>query len=84
VIGVILNDGTGYFQRYKKIEKNGNVKYCWLSGTTNVKYAYKFDSFKDAYGKGGDRVLTLEEAQKASILLPFWQIVLKILLYVKQ
>jgi hypothetical protein len=69
VIGTIFNDGTGYFQRYKKIQwKNGNVKYCALGGTTNVKYAYKFDSFEEAYNKGGDRVLTLEEAQKASDL----------------
>ena len=67
VIGVIFNDGTGYFYRYVKTEtKKGVVSYWCKGGTSNVKYAYKFDTFEEAFNKGGDRVLTLEEAQKAS------------------
>jgi hypothetical protein len=66
VVGVVFTDGTGYFQRYKKQTNKGIVRMWGDGGTSNVKYAYKFDTFEEAFKRGGDRVLTLEEAQKAS------------------
>jgi hypothetical protein len=67
VLGYVCNDGSGYFQKYKRHQwQNGNVKWTNMGGTSNVKYAYKFDSFEEAYGVGGNSVITLEDAKKAS------------------
>jgi len=67
VIGHLYNDGTAYFQKYKRKEyKNGKIAYYDKGGTYNVKYAYKFDSFEEAYNVRGNRVLTLEAAKKAT------------------
>jgi hypothetical protein len=67
VIGYILPDGSGYFQKYKRYQwKNGSVKWTNMGGTSNVKYAYKFNSFEEAYGIGRNEVMTLEDAKKAS------------------
>ena len=67
IIGHLYNDGSAYMRKYKRKEyKNGKVAHYDMGGTGNVKYAYKFDSFEEAYNVGGNRVLTLESAQKAT------------------
>jgi len=54
IVGEVTIYGSGYFQKYKKKEwKNGSIQYKCAGGTGNVKYAYKFDSFEEAYNVGG-------------------------------
>ena len=50
IIGRIHDKGGGWFHKYKRKEyKNGNIRF-WKQGETgNIKYAYKFKTFEDAY-----------------------------------
>ena len=68
VRGHLYNDGTANMSKLKKhVWKNGNVKWSDMGGTGNVKYAYKFDTFEEAYSVyGSNEVLTLEQAKAAT------------------
>lgn len=77
VLGFIHDRGAGWFSKFKRQEyKNGKIKFRKQGGTSNIKYAYKFKTFEDAYNnrigyygrEGKDEILTLEAATAASEL----------------
>jgi len=67
VVGEILWNGDGYFKKFKlRTYKTVPPKWFDIGDTCNVKYATKFDTFEEAYERGGNRVMTLKAAQEAT------------------
>jgi hypothetical protein len=67
VVGNILWNGEARFSKFQlRTYKTVPPKWFDMGDTYNVKYATKFDTFKEAYERGGNRVMTLEAAQEAT------------------
>jgi len=74
ILGRIQPNGSGWFEKYKRREySNRKISYLNQGNTSNIKYAYKFSTFEDAYNTRkvsnyyiAVEILTLEDATAAS------------------